>query len=227
MILISVSILYHIFMESATQFIFQILILVFSVVIHEVSHGYAALALGDRTAEYAGRLTLNPIKHLDPFGSVILPLFLVFVRSPFLIGWAKPVPYNPNFLRNQTWGPALVGVAGPASNLLLALIFGLFFRITPSLSSIAPPALIENFLVISGYIVFLNILLALFNILPIPPLDGSKVLFSFISYRWQKFQLFLEQYGFFIAIAFIFLFGHWLFWTASYLFRIIAGTVLF
>ena len=214
-------------MESATQFIFQNLILIFSVVIHEVSHGYAALALGDRTAENAGRLTLNPIKHLDPFGSVILPLFLVFVRSPFLIGWAKPVPYNPNFLRNQTWGPALVGAAGPASNLLLALFFGLFFRIIPAFSSIVPSALTENLLVIVGYIIFLNILLALFNILPIPPLDGSKVFFSFLSYRWQKFQFFLEQYGFFIVIAFIFLFGHLLFWTASYLFRIIAGTILF
>src|SRR3989338_10071713 len=103
-------------MENAIEFMFQIAILIFSVVIHEVSHGYAALALGDHTAEAEGRLTLNPLKHLDLFGSIILPL-LSYSMGGFIFGWAKPVPYNPYNLRNQKWGPAIVGVAGPPANI--------------------------------------------------------------------------------------------------------------
>ena len=109
-------------MENATQFIFQILIILFSVIIHEVSHGYAALMLGDKTAQYAERLTLNPVKHIDPFGSILLPVMLALMHAP-IIGWAKPVPFNPYNLRNQKWGPAIVGAAGPLANMALALIF--------------------------------------------------------------------------------------------------------
>ena len=111
-------------MDSATQFIFQILILIFSVVVHEVSHGYAALALGDKTAQDAGRLTLNPLKHLDPFGSIILPS-LSYMLGGFIFGWAKPVPYNPYNLKNRKWGPAIVALAGPFANVSLAVVFGL------------------------------------------------------------------------------------------------------
>ncbi|MBI2640037.1 MAG: site-2 protease family protein, partial [Candidatus Sungbacteria bacterium] len=106
-------------MESATQSAFFIIVLIFSVMVHEISHGFAALFLGDKTAKYAGRLTLNPIPHIDLFGSIILPLMLFFFQSPILFGWAKPVPYNPYNLRNQKWGPALVGAAGPGSNILI------------------------------------------------------------------------------------------------------------
>jgi len=145
-------------------FIFQILILIMSVVIHEVSHGYAALFLGDKTAEYQGRLSLNPLKHLDLFGSVLVPAMSYFLGG-FIIGWAKPVPFNPYNLRNQKWGEAIVAVAGPLSNIFIALAFGLSLRFFGS----AFPA---SFIAIVGYIVLINIILAVFNLVPIPPLDG-------------------------------------------------------
>ena len=127
-------------MENAIQIIFEVAILVFSVVIHEVSHGYMALALGDRTAQFAGRLTLNPMKHIDPVGSILVPGVLAILGAP-IIGWAKPVPFNPYNLRNplnkfgagKNWGPALVGVAGPSANIVLALFFGLVIRFSPLL----------------------------------------------------------------------------------------------
>src|SRR3989338_11105900 len=116
---------------SATDAIFYIIILVMSVVIHEVSHGFMAEYFGDKTARNAGRLTLNPIKHLDLFGSILLPALLVLSNSPFLIGWAKPVPYNPYNLRNQKWGPAIVGAAGPLSNIFFVIIFSILIYFVP------------------------------------------------------------------------------------------------
>jgi len=220
-------------MDSAIPFLFQIAILVFSVVIHEVSHGYAALALGDKTAQYAGRLTLNPIPHIDPFGSILLPLLLsipaLFGQPTVLIGWAKPVPYNPNNLRNRKWGPALVGIAGPGVNILLAVFFGLLMRFVLNGVSPATELLAHNFLTIAGTIAFLNIMLAFFNLVPVPPLDGSKVLFAILPYRWRSVQWFLEQYGFFILFGLIFLlgFGRFIFQISAFFFRLITGTVPF
>src|SRR3954470_23460404 len=109
------------------DFIFSILILIFSIVVHEVSHGYAAYLQGDNTAKFAGRLTLNPLKHLEWFGSFILPV-LSYYFGGFIIGWAKPVPFNPYNLQNQRWGEAIVAIAGPLSNICIALIFGLAIR---------------------------------------------------------------------------------------------------
>ncbi len=148
--------------------IFQIAVLIFSVVLHEVSHGYMANWLGDPTARLAGRLTLNPISHVDPIGSVLLPLILKLTGSPFLIGYAKPVPYNPYNLPGK-YDEMLVAAAGPATNLLLAVVFGLAIRFGGSVMS---EPLLQAFMII----VIINILLALFNMVPIPPLDGSKVL---------------------------------------------------
>ncbi len=180
--------------------IFEIAILVMSVVIHEVSHGLAAYALGDQTAKYAGRLTLNPLPHVDLFGSVLLPLLLVFSGSPFLIGWAKPVPYNPYNLSNQKWGPAIVGAAGPLSNITLAVIFGLLVRFGFGTLPI-------QFLGMLALIVVTNIGLAVFNMVPIPPLDGSKVLFALLPYNWYRLQQTVEAYGFVILIFFIVFFS--------------------
>lgn len=211
-------------MDPAIQFIFQIVILIFSVVVHEVSHGYTALMLGDRTAQYAGRLTLNPLKHLDPFGSVILPTLFYFLGG-FIFGWAKPVPYNPYNLRNQKFGPALVGAAGPLANIFLALVFGTLLRFSSNFANEISGTFLFNFITIASTITLLNLVLAFFNLVPIPPLDGSKVLFAVLPYRWRNLEIFFEQYGFFLLLIFIFFFSHWLLPVVLFLFRLITGTL--
>ena len=202
--------------------IFYIVILLYSVIIHEVSHGVMALWLGDNTAKYAGRLNLNPIKHIDPFGSIVVPI-IMFLSVGWAFGWAKPVPYNPYNLRNQKWGPALVGLAGPLSNIILALVFAIvayFISLPMALKkSIAEnalnPAVLSTmlsgsigaifFALITVIIVF-NAILAFFNLIPIPPLDGSKLLFSVFSVRIETMAM-LEQFGFIILLFFIILFS--------------------
>lgn len=208
------------------QSIFFIVILIFSVMVHEISHGFAALFLGDKTAQYAGRLTLNPIPHIDLFGSIILPLLLFFFQSPILFGWAKPVPYNPYNLRNQKWGPALVGAAGPGSNILIALFMGLAVRFLPS-APVFSPEFLSTFISTLSIIVFLNLALAIFNLIPIPPLDGSKVLFSILPYQWHFIQGFLERNGFFILLIFIFFFSRFLLPIVFFFFSLITGNALF
>lgn len=181
--------------------ILQIAVLIFSVVIHEVAHGWSAYLLGDPTAKYAGRLTLNPIKHLDLWGSVLIPLILVVLEAGVIFGWAKPVPYNPYNLKDQKYGPALVGLAGPLSNLILALLAGVGMRTMFMMGNT------ENMLyLLLSSVVFINILLLVFNLLPIPPLDGSKLLFSILPISEQT-KMTLEQYGFVVLLAFLFLFG--------------------
>lgn len=208
------------------DFAFQIVILVFSVVIHEVSHGYAALSLGDTTAKDEGRLTLNPIPHIDPFGSIILPL-LGFFAGGIVFGWARPVPYNPHRLSNQKWGPALVGIAGPAANVVLALFFGLLLRYLPAVGGNFSLQFLYNFGMIVASISLLNLTLAVFNLVPIPPLDGSKVLFSVLPYSLRNLQNFLEQYGFFVLIFFILFFSDWIFPVVVALFSLITGNRTF
>ncbi len=197
---------------QAIDGIFYVGILIMSVVIHEVAHGYSAYLLGDNTARLQGRLTLNPLKHLDPFGSVILPLLLIISNTGFVVGWAKPVPYNPDNLRDVKKGTIIVSFAGILANLLIALIFGFIIRFAPffglPLSSL-DPLLIHPFYKITTIIVLTNLVLALFNIIPIPPLDGSKILFSFLPSRLRYIQNFLEQWGMFILLFFIiFLWSH-------------------
>ena len=198
------------------DFVFSAAILIMSVVIHEVSHGLVADAMGDPTARYQGRLTLNPIKHLDPVGSVIVPA-LTFFLGGLIFGWAKPVPYNPYNLRNQKHGPAMVAAAGPLANLLVATLFGLIIRFS------VPLGIPKEFIQVSLMIVLINTVLAVFNLAPIPPLDGSKILFTFLPIRFFYIQRFLEQHGFFFIIIFIFFFWELISPLVSWLFRLITG----
>lgn len=186
--------------------IFYIVVLIMSIVIHEFAHGYSAYLLGDDTARLSGRLTLNPIKHLDLFGSVILPLLLIFTKAGFIIGWAKPVPYNPDNLQKGRMGNFIVAISGIAANLWIAIVFGLLIRFAPILGIPAfnpEPSLIHPFYQIASIIVEMNLVLALFNLIPIPPLDGSKVLFSFLPVKFRYIQNFLEQWGMFLLLFFI------------------------
>lgn len=173
-----------------------IVILIMSVVVHEVSHGYAANYLGDPTARLQGRLTLNPIPHIDPVGSILVPGLLALLPGSIIFGWAKPVPYNPNNIANE-YGDAIVAVAGPASNLLLATIAGVIFQ----LASIPAAAPLGVFLL---SIILINVILAVFNLVPIPPLDGSKILFNFLPAKLNYIRRSLERYGFLILLFFIF-----------------------
>ena len=202
--------------------IFQILVLIFSVIIHEISHGYAALLFGDKTAQYEGRLTLNPIKHLDWFGSIVLPLSLFLLRAPFMIGWAKPVPYNPYNLKNRNMAEPLISIAGPVSNLLVATFFGLMLRILLSLGYSASP-LINIF----GFVVLINVSLAIFNLIPIPPLDGSKILFAFLPTRAKyTFYNFSEKYGLILILLVVVFLPNFIYPIISSIFHFITGIVL-
>jgi Zn-dependent protease len=203
------------------DFIFAIVILIMSVIAHEVSHGYAAEMLGDPTARLAGRLSLNPIKHLDIVGSFVVPVVTFFLGG-FIFGWAKPVPYNPYNLRGGRWGGALVAAAGPSMNLLIALIFGLVMRFgfaADVFSLIVAPVI--------SLIVFINILLAVFNMVPIPPLDGSKVFFALLPYRFHYLQTFFEKYWIFIILSFILFFWQFIVPIVFWLFRLITGVSFF
>jgi len=201
-------------MLAQVQFIdgiFYVFVLIMSVVIHEVAHGYSAYLLGDDTARLKGRLTLNPLKHLDFFGSVVLPLLLIILKAGFILGWAKPVPYNPANLRKGRMGNFIVSVSGIVANLIIAIFFGLLIRFAP-MFGIPPynpdPMLLHPFYNIASIIVIMNLVLALFNIIPIPPLDGSKILFSFLPARLRYIENFLEQWGMLLLLFFIiFLWG--------------------
>ena len=198
----------------AIAFIFQIAVLIMSVVVHEVSHGLAARYYGDKTAEYQGRLTLNPLKHLDPMGSVIIPA-LSFFLGGFVFGWAKPVPYNPYNLKPGRWPEAFVALAGPLSNVCIAVFFGLVIRFFPIFNT--------AFLSITGSIVYINILLALFNLMPIPPLDGSRLLFAIFPDKIYRFRNFFESYGLILVIFFIFFIWSIVEPIVSVLFRVLTG----
>ncbi|TSC69870.1 MAG: transmembrane protein [Parcubacteria group bacterium Gr01-1014_46] len=198
------------------DFIFQIIILIFSVVVHEVSHGFAAYRLGDNTAKFAGRLTLNPLNHLEWFGSFILPMLSYFMGG-FILGWAKPVPFNPYNLSDQKWGEAKVALAGPLSNIAIAVFFGLLIRFGVLFS------LGEAFLYIGTMIVFINLVLATFNLIPIPPLDGSKILFSVLPYSMRGVQEFLERNGIYLMIFFIFFLWQFIVPLVSWEFTLITG----
>jgi len=204
--------------------IFFLIILILSIILHEVAHGYAADHLGDPTARLSGRLTLNPAPHIDPLGSVVIPAFLVLTQSPMLFGWAKPVPYNPYNLRGGKWAEAFVAFAGPAVNILLAIGFGMVVRFGGDVL----PALT---LTLASVIVYTNIVLAIFNLLPIPPLDGSKILRAMLPYKgylaYVRFEQWITGLGVFGMFALLFLvimiIGPYIHVVFNTLFQLITG----
>lgn len=207
--------------------IFYFFLLIYSIIIHEVSHGVAALWLGDPTAKYAGRLNLNPLKHIDPYGSILVPILMYYFIG-FAFGWAKPVPYNPYNLKDQKWGPVLVALGGPLANITVALIFAFIARMDSvpaalkldilanikqtdwaTVSQLISQSFGSIVYALSIIIIFWNVLLAFFNLIPIPPLDGSKLLYPLLNLRIETMAM-LEQFGFVFLLIFILLFGGFL-----------------
>ncbi len=186
--------------------LFAFAILILSIILHEVAHGYAANALGDPTARLAGRLTLNPIPHIDLVGSVLIPAFLIFTNAGILFGWAKPVPYNPYNLKSQRWGEAMVAAAGPLTNILIAAVFALVVR--AAAFGVLPPEA-GTF---AALVVFVNLFLGLFNLVPLPPFDGYTVLASVLPYKYatslRNFEQRIRAWGpvGLIAVLFIFIY---------------------
>ncbi len=203
---------------------FYFIIFAYSVILHEVFHGLAALWLGDKTAKYAGRLTLNPVSHIDPWMTIAVPvLMLIMTGGRFAFGGAKPVPYNPYNLKSQKWGPAAVAFAGPGINIALAVIFAILakfidiplavkvdiitnFSNWSQIPSVISGSLGSIFFELSVMVIFWNVLLAFFNLIPIPPLDGSKLLFALFPLKIETLAL-LEQFGFVLLLMFILLFS--------------------
>ncbi|MBI3634061.1 MAG: site-2 protease family protein [Candidatus Yonathbacteria bacterium] len=199
--------------------IFFLIILIFSIIIHEIAHGYMAELFGDPTARLAGRLTLNPLPHIDLLGSIIIPaLMLLGSGGSFAFGWAKPVPYNPYNLKNFKWGTVFVGMAGVVANLFIALVFGFILRFHSGIGISSLP-----FLSMIESIVYLNIVLAVFNLIPFPPLDGAKVLFALLPFRFQYIHNYLER-NWFLFLVFVLFFAQYIIWPiTSVIFGIIVG----
>lgn len=201
------------------------IVLILSIIAHEVAHGYAADSLGDPTARLSGRLTMNPLPHIDLMGSIIIPALLVISSSPIFFGWAKPVPYNPFNLKNQRWGEAIVAVAGPATNIFLALLFGLIIRY--GVGVLPAPAIS-----LAATIAFINLFLGFFNLIPFPPLDGFTALRAAlpwsISSGLNSFEHQVRNAGILSLLIFLFAFSYILsapfFSLVVWAFDLIAGT---
>lgn len=199
-----------------------IVILILSVMAHEISHGMMADHLGDPTAKMMGRLSLNPVRHIDPIGSIIVPGLLILLQSGFIIGWAKPVPVNSLNFRDQRYGEAKVSFAGPAANLTIAVFFGLLLRalIGFGFETAFAPSLFFLF----QMIVWINILLAVFNLMPVPPLDGSHILFTFLPARFERVKVFLAQNGLLVLLIFVMFLFRFIIPIVMVLFRTVTGT---
>ena len=178
-----------------------------SICIHELAHGFAAYKLGDPTAKNAGRITLNPAKHIDPFGTVLLPASMILISSltggiGFVFGYAKPVPYNPNYFKNKKQGEIIVGLSGPAANILLALIGASICWLCGYLVPVS--YLVATYVFQFGYaLCSTNLCLAFFNLIPLPPLDGSSILALFLPYKYMNTYYEIQRYSFWIFIIIV------------------------
>ena len=215
-------------MTSLLSYVIQFAIVFPAIILHEISHGYVAYLLGDDTAKRAGRLSINPIRHVDPVGTVILPAaMLILSQGRYFFGWAKPVPINPYRFRNQREGMLLTGVAGPVTNIALSALAGLVIRVAGGSAVLG----IGLFGISLGYVVeffcYANLVLAFFNLIPIPPLDGSRVVQYFLPDRMRDAYHSLERYGFILLIGVTWVlpgaFGAYLQATVEPLFSLFTG----
>jgi len=197
-----------------------------SIILHEVAHGYMAYRLGDPTAKNAGRLTLNPIKHIDPIGTIFLPLLLIVTTGGF-IGWAKPVPFNPMYFKNRRLGELLTGIAGPVTNLIIAIVFGLSLRFMPIPQTGISLGQFTSVYNVFVYVAWANLALMFFNLVPIPPLDGSRVLQHFLPDAVRRGYQSMERYGFMILFGLLYI-APWIWsgyiqYTAVPVFELLSG----
>lgn len=205
-------------MNQIVVVLIQLLALFLAIVPHEVAHGYVAWKLGDPTARRAHRLTLNPLAHIDLFGSIILPGMLMLMHSPVLFGWAKPVPFDPRYFSDLRRGIMLVGVAGPITNFAMAILSALLYRMLGPASGL--------FALFLAYLCITNIILGVFNLIPIPPLDGSRVMIGIIPEEWVGPYLRMESFGFIVIFGLLWLgaLDRVISPAAFFLFRFLLGT---
>lgn len=195
-----------------------IIILLFSAILHEIAHGTMALILGDPTAKLSGRLSLNPINHIDPFGTILLPIILAAMNLP-PVGYAKPVPINPIFFSDKKYGAAKVALAGPGINLFIALVFGLLLRIFGNLNF----SFVDSLNLAFVYIIIINLMLAIFNLMPIPPLDGHHILFALLPESAHEFKMALYRYQWLFIVPFLFIYPYIAWPILQFLFQLITG----
>ena len=192
--------------DKLLEIVIQVAVLLFAVSVHESAHGWMALRCGDTTARDLGRITLNPVKHLDPFGSLLVPALLAFSGAP-IFGWAKPVPVSLRGVRNPRRANLLVSAAGPVSNFAVAIVGGGAFFVLRALAPTGPElrtSLFYPLLLVAYYTVLVNVALGLFNLIPIPPLDGFGVVESFAPARWIRGVMWVRRYGFILLVVAIF-----------------------
>lgn len=198
--------------------VFSIIVLIFSVVVHEVSHGYMAYRFGDLTAKYQGRLTFNPLKHIDPLGSIILPFIMALLPGGLILGWAKPVPINPYNFTKRKLGEFATAFAGPLSNIIIAAIFIMLIRFSGTLG------VNTIFIQLSLIVVIINAVLAFFNLIPIPPLDGYRIASLILPQDTvEKFEYVSQRFGIFIVLFFVLFLWNPIFLVLMSLIEILTG----
>jgi len=214
---------------NLSEAVLSIPALMVAVILHEVAHGWVAYRWGDPTAKLAGRLTLNPIPHIDPVGTLLLPGMFLILGSPIIFGWAKPVPINPTNFRDLRMGTFFTSIAGVAMNLSLAVVFGILYRAVSNLSEVVDPFLAQSvmypLLIFCAKSVLINLVLAFFNAVPIPPLDGSKAVMSLLSFRYWEIFYRYEVYGFLLITLLLFtgILGRIIYPPIVFFYRLILG----